>query len=138
MATNVAPSLWSDLRREPGDSRPPGPLVIGIVFAAQLGLVGAAQVAALPAIAAGIAVVAVAVVASWWLTLPSAAWLAGITVLVVNGFVEGSLGQLSWHGVTDVYLVLGVALGCALVAELRRDLRHRAPAASRGIDVKDA
>jgi hypothetical protein len=113
-------------------------LVIGLAFAAQLGLVGAAQVTDLPPSAAGVAVVAVAVIASWWLTLPSAMWLAGVSILVVNGFVEGTLGQLSWHGVTDVYLVLGLALGCALVTELRRDVDQHASAGRQRSGIKDA
>jgi len=134
----MAPSLWSDLRRDADDPRPPGPLVIGIAFAAQLGLVGATQVANLPAVVAGVGVVAVAVIASWWLTLPSAMSLAGVSILVVNGFVEGTLGQLTWHGVTDVYLVLGLVLGCALVTELRRDVDQHAATARRRSGVKGA
>ena len=134
----MAPSLWSDLRREPDDPRPPGPLVIGLAFAAQLGLVGVAQVADLPPAAAGVAVVVVAVIASWWLTLPSAMWLALVSMLVVNGFVEGTLGQLSWHGVTDVYLVLGLFLGCALATELRRDIDQHASAVRQRSGIKDA
>jgi hypothetical protein len=138
MATNAPSSLWSDLRRQPGDPRPPAPLVLGLVFACELGLVGVVDVLGLPSAAAGTAVVVLAVVASWLLTIPAAMWLAGISFLVINGVVEDRLGQLSWQGVSDLYLLLGVALGCALSAELRRDLGAREVRPRRGHGINKA
>jgi len=105
--------------RAPQDPRPPAPLVVGIAFAAQLGWLALALTVGLPNLATTVGVVAVAIVASWWLVVPASLALALISFLAVDGFAENQLGQLSWSGNHDAVLLLVLLVSCAVTAELR-------------------
>jgi hypothetical protein len=115
------------------DERTPVGINLGIGAAM---IVGAGMVAA-PIAAQHIgwrfAIVAVAVACFAVLTLDRLA-LAGVVALgwlVVNGFLVDRLGELSWHGSSDLYrlmlLVMAGALGLAIGEAYRyvRDLRAR-------------
>lgn len=120
---------WTSLRRSPDDPRPPAPLVTGIAFAAMLAWVGAAgMLDVAPAVGLG-GVVVIAAVASWWLTAPSGLATAVIAFLVVDGFVDGQYGNLSWNGVGDAVLLITLALLCVGVPEARRELDPLRPRA---------
>ena len=109
---------WADLRRADGDPRPPGALVVCVasvvLFAwLALGTVFDAHEAVLT-----VGGLLIATVAAWWLTVPASLGLGIIAFLVLDGFAQNSLGQLSWDGTHDLMLLLG-ALGLpALSAEL--------------------
>ena len=113
---------WTDLRRLPNDPRPPAPLVLGVAFVALLGWVGFANVAGMSPTASVIGAGVIATVAGWWLTIPAAACMALVAFLVVDGFVQGRFGQLSWDGLPDAIVLVGLLVVCALSAELRHDL----------------
>ena len=113
--------LWTSLRRAPDDSRPPAPLVLGLLLSALLCWVGAAGVLALPtAVAVGGAVV-LAIVAAWWQTVPASLCTALVTFLVVDGFALSSLGDLRWDGMPDAALLLVLVLACVVSSEARRE-----------------
>jgi hypothetical protein len=92
-----------------------------------------------------VGVLVIAVVASWWLTVPAALALGVTAFLFINGFVQDTQGQLSWNGMPDLLLVLAClalpAMSAELGFEILRDrLRRRAPAASRvlaGADLEE-
>lgn len=71
-----------------------------------------------------VGVVSVAVVASWSLTVPASLVLGVVSFLVVDGFVQGTLGQLSWDGQRDLILVLIMLLLPGLSAELAYEVRR--------------
>ena len=73
-------------------------------------------------------------VTSLWLTLPAALSLAVISFLVVDGFVEGSYGTLSWSGAGDLTLLTAFVLLCLLAAEAAYDLRWSKPGRARPSD----
>jgi len=109
--------VWTSLRRAPDDTRPPAPLVLGIAFACLLGWAGAVSVLDLPAAVAVGGAVVIAAGASWWLTIPAALGSAALAFLVVDGFVLGRLGDLSWDGTPDAVLLVVLVLACALSSE---------------------
>lgn len=114
--------LWSSLRRAVDDPRPPAVLVLGILFASLLGWVGTAGVLSLPSAVVVGGVVVAAAVASWWLTAPAALVSAAVAFLVVDGFVLGHLGDLSWDGTPDAVLLVVTVLACLLATEARREV----------------
>lgn len=56
--------------------------------------------------------------------------LVGVALLgwlVVNGFLEGRLGELSWHGSSDIWLMMVLVIAAALglaVGEAGRQIRE--------------
>lgn len=116
---------WSDLRRAPGDPRPPAALVVSIALPAQLAWAATVQSLDVPELLAGAGVVAIALVAAWRLTLPAATLMGILTFLVVDGFVQNRFGELGWDGAPDLALLVVLLVGCCLVAESRHDrIRH--------------
>jgi MFS family permease len=123
-------------RPTPVDTLDPVPVGINVGIGS-VSIIAAALVAALlPAadgpVRLGIVVAAVGLFAA--VTVDQRA-LAGIVVagwLVANGFLENRLGQLSWHGSTDLSLItlsvmagaVGLAVGEAY-REIRRLRAHR-------------
>jgi hypothetical protein len=105
--------------RAPQDPRPPAALVVGLAFTAELGWMAATLTVDAPAWAETVGIVAIALVASWWLTVPAAVWLALISFLTVDGFAQNQLGQLSWDGNQDAALVLVLLVACTVTAEIR-------------------
>jgi hypothetical protein len=81
-----------------------------------------AQAMALSDTAGAVGVVVIAVVASWWVTVPSSALLALVSFLVADGFVQDQLGQLHWNGGSDALLLLALLVGCAVSADVRSEL----------------
>jgi hypothetical protein len=118
---------WADLRRRPGDRRPPAALVVGAAMMLQLTWVGLGR-DELSAVALTVGVVVSAALASLWLTLPAAVGEGLFAFLVVDGFVQGSYGTLTWDGARDLALLAGTVLVCLLVAEAAYDLRWSKPA----------
>lgn len=114
--------LWTSLRRAVDDPRPPAALVLGIAFAAQIGWAGVSGLLSLPSSVAVAGAVVVATVTSWWLTAPAALGSAAIAFLVVDGFVLGRLGDLSWDGAPDALLLVVTILACLLATEARREI----------------
>lgn len=117
---------WTDLRRAPDDPRPPAALVVGLAFSAQLGWAALAQAIGLSPVQGAVGVLVVAVVSSWWLTVPASALLAVASFLVADGFLQGQLGQLQWDGGHDALLLLALLAGCAMSAEIRAELLEEA------------
>lgn len=113
---------WGDLRRDPEDPRPPAPLVVGLAFLTELAWVVLAQALGLSGSAALIGILAIAVAASWWATVPSSVWVAVVSLLVADGFVQNQMGQLGWDGNHDALLLLALLVGCALSADVRTEL----------------
>ena len=118
---------WADLRRRPDDRRPPGALVVGATMMLQLTWVGLGRDAFSPT-ALTVGVVLSAAIASAWLTLPAAIGEGLFAFLVVDGFVQGSYGTLTWDGAADLALLAGTLLACLLVAEAAYDFRWSKPA----------
>lgn len=114
--------VWTSLHRSPDDTRPPAPLVLGAAFAALLGWVGVAGAMGLPTATAVVGAVTIAVVASWWLTLPAGLASAALAFLVVDGFILDRMGDLSWNGVPDAVLLVVLVLACLLASEARREV----------------
>ncbi len=125
---------WGDLRRVAGDTRPPAPLVILLAFVAQLAWVGVASMLDPGEGTLFAGVVLVAAVGAWWLTVPASMWLAAISFLVADGFVQGSQGQLVWNGGVDLVLMLALVLACALSAESGYDVTSLHPRTPRRRD----
>lgn len=121
-------TVWTSLRRAPDDDRPPAPLVLGIAFALLLGWAGLAAVLDLPTTVAVLGAVVVVATASWWLTIPAALIAASLAFLVLDGFVLGRLGDLSWNGTPDATLLVVLLLACVLSSEARRELSVTRPA----------
>jgi hypothetical protein len=123
---------WSELRREAGDPRPPGPLVIGIAFVAQLGWAEASATWAMSPLSTAIGTVVIAAVAAWWLTVPASLILAVVSFLAVDGFAQNQLGQLGWDGNHDAMLLLALltfgAIAASIHAEMIDESRRRADA----------
>ncbi len=119
--------VWTSLRRAPDDTRPPAPLVLGIAFACLLGWVGAVSVLDLPTAVAVVGAAVIAAGASWWLTIPAALGSAALAFLVVDGFVLGQLGDLSWDGTPDAVLLVVLVLACVLSSEARREVSAARP-----------
>ena len=117
---------WADLRRRPDDRRPPAAVVIGAAMMLQLTWVGLGR-ADLSAVVLTAGVVVSAAVASLWLTLPAAMGEALFAFLVVDGFVQGSYGTLTWGGAEDLALLAGIVLLCVLVAEAAYEVRWSRP-----------
>jgi len=124
---------WSELRREAGDPRPPGPLVVGIAFVAQLGWAVAAATWAMSPLSTAIGTVVIAAVAAWWLTVPASALMAVVSFLAVDGFAQNQLGQLGWDGNHDAVLLLALltvgAISASIHAEMIDESRRRSDAA---------
>ena len=118
---------WADLRRRPGDRRPPAALVVGATMMLQLTWVGLGRDELSP-VALTVGVVLIAAVASAWLTLPASLGAGLLAFLVVDGFVQGSYGTLTWDGAEDLALFVGIVLLCLLVAEAAYDFRWSKPA----------
>lgn len=117
---------WTDLRRAPDDPRPPAALVVGLAFSAQLAWSALAQAIGLSAVPGAVGVLVVAVVSSWWLTVPASVLVAVTSFLVADGFLQGQLGQLQWDGGHDALLLLALLVGCAMSAEIRAELLQEA------------
>ena len=47
---------------------------------------------------------------------------AGLAFLVVDGFVLGQLGDLSWNGLSDTALLVVLVIGCLGATEARREV----------------
>lgn len=120
-------SVWTSLRRAPDDDRPPAPLGLGIAFAVLLGWAGLAAVLDLPTTVAVLGAVVVVATASWWLTIPAALVAASLAFLVLDGFVLGRLGDLSWNGTPDAVLLIVLVLACVLSSEARREVSAARP-----------
>lgn len=114
--------VWTSLRRAPDDTRPPGALVLGIAFACLLGWAGVASVLDLPSSVAVVGAAVIAAAASWWLTIPAALGAVALAFLVIDGFVLGQLGDLSWDGTPDAALLVVLVLACVLSSEARREV----------------
>jgi hypothetical protein len=114
--------FWGDLRRAEGDPRPPGPLVAAVAFGLLLGWVAVGTTFGLHQMVLAVGVLVIATVASWWLTVPAAVGLGVTAFLFLDGFVQGSLGQLSWDGAGDLLLLAASLLLPALSAELGFEL----------------
>lgn len=114
--------VWSSLRRTPDDDRPPATLVLGIAFCALLGWAGVAGPLSLPTSTVVGGAVVIAALASWWLTATPALVSAGLAFLVVDGFVLGQLGDLSWNGLSDTALLVVLVIGCLGATEARREV----------------
>lgn len=114
--------LWSSLRREVDDPRPPAALVLSIAFAAQLGWVALVDAASLSTGAAVVGIVIIAALASWWLTAPAALLSATLAFLVADGFVLGTKGDLSWNGLPDAALLVVIVLACLVSTGARREV----------------
>lgn len=125
--------IWADVRRRPDDRRPPASIIVGAVFMLQLTWVGIGHGLLPHAVLIG-GVLVSAGVAALWLTLPAALALAVISFLVVNGFVEGSYGTLTWSGAGDLTLLTAFVLLCLLAAEAAYDLRWSKPGRARPSD----
>ena len=126
-STSRQDMTWADLRRRPGDRRPPAALVIGVLMMLQLTWVGLGRDELSP-VALTVGVVISAAVVSLWLTLPAAVGEGLFAFLVVDGFVQGSYGTLTWDGAEDLALLAGIVLLCLLVAEAAYDFRWSRPA----------
>jgi hypothetical protein len=124
---------WSELRREAGDPRPPGPLVIGIGFVAQLAWAVAATTWAFSPLTAAIGTVVIAAVAAWWLTVPASLVMSVVSFLAADGFIQNQLGQLQWDGNHDAMLLLALltsgAIAASIHAEIIDESRRRSDAA---------
>jgi hypothetical protein len=121
---------WSELRREAGDPRPPGVLVIGITFAAQLAWAATVVTFGVSSLLGSIGAVAIATIAAWWLTIPASVAAAALSFLVADGFVQDQMGQLSWDGSHDTLLLLSLLVLSVIAASIHGELidearRHR-------------
>jgi hypothetical protein len=112
---------WTALHRSADDPRPPAALVLGIVAAAQLVWVATTGILGLPAPVATVGAVLIATIASWWLTFGPALVAALIAFLMVDGFVDGQLGTLSWNGSGDAALLVILVIGCLCATEARSE-----------------
>jgi len=90
-----------------------------IVLWGGLVVVDLAQALAAPTAVIGVLLVVLTGLCSLRLARPRTIGGALVAWLVLNGFVEGSLGQLGWHGWTDVWWLLALVV-VALVAGGRR------------------
>lgn len=113
---------WTALRRSPDDPRPPAALVLAIAAGAQLAWVAATGVLDLPPLGATAGAIVIAAVASWWLTIGPALLSALIAFLMVDGFVDGQLGTLSWDGSPDAVLLVILVISCLCATEARTEI----------------
>jgi hypothetical protein len=122
--TRTAPHRigWSELRREDGDPRPPGVLVIGITFAAQLAWAAAVVTFDVSSLVGSIGTVLIATIAAWWLTVPASLAAAAVSFLVANGFVQDQMGQLAWDGSHDSLLLLSLVVLSVVAASIHGEL----------------
>lgn len=82
---------------------------MGAVVVVAAGLIAATVPASLPAWRLVVMAVAVAVVAAVSLNARATAVLALIAFLIVNGFLEDEFGELSWHGLADLWRAVALA-----------------------------
>jgi len=113
---------WSELRREPGDPRPPGVLVVGITFAAQLAWAAAVVTFDLSFLVGSVGTLVIATFAAWWLTIPTSLVAAAVSFLVADGFVQDQMGQLSWNGSHDALLLLALVVLSVIAASIHGEL----------------
>jgi hypothetical protein len=114
--------VWTSLRRSADDARPPAPFVISLTLAALIAWVGLAGLIPLPDAVTVVGVLVVAGCASWWITAVAGLVVAGISFLVVDGFVQGEYGNLTWNGAADALLLVLLVLVCLGASEARREL----------------
>ena len=113
---------WAELRRAADDPRPPGALVVGLTVVAGLVWSAMSQAMGLSDTAGAVGVVVIAVVASWWATVPGSTLVAVVSFLVADGFVQDQFGQLHWNGSADAALLLALLVGCVVSADVRSEL----------------
>lgn len=113
---------WRDLRRLPEDPRPPAPLVVGVALITGLAWAVLAQSLGLPGPAAYLGILAIATTLSWWTTVPSAVWVAIVSLLVADGFVQNQMGQLGWDGNHDALLLLALLACCVVSADVHSEI----------------
>ena len=101
-------------------------MVVGATLTLQLLWVGIGH-GLLPHVVLVVGMVLSAATASVWLTLPAALAEAGLSFLVIDGFVDGSYGTLTWDGTGDLALITALVLACLLAAEAAYDLRWSRP-----------
>jgi hypothetical protein len=119
MSQMTSPHLnWSELRRTPDDPRPPAALVIGIAFGMLLGWAALVMTFELPVVPGALGAGVIAVAAAWWLTVPASMVAAAVSFLVVDGFVQGRMGELGWDGTTDAVILVALLASCAIAAEV--------------------
>ncbi len=85
----------------------------------QLVWAGVAITLTLPDSIGIVGAVTLAAMASWWLTVPASAVSAAIAFLVVDGFIQGSGGDLVWDGAGDAWLLLALLCASAVVSDIR-------------------
>ena len=113
---------WADLRRAEGDPRPPGPLVVSVVFGLLLAWVAVGSLLDLGRAVLVVGVLVIATVSAWWLTVPAAVGLGVMAFLFIDGFVQDTMGQLAWDGTHDVLVLLACLVLPAMSAELGFEL----------------
>jgi hypothetical protein len=93
-----------------------------VAFGLLLAWVAAGSVLDLHGTVLTVGVLAIATVSAWWLTVPAAAGLGLIAFLFLDGFVQDTMGQLSWDGTHDLVLLLAALALPAMSAELGYEL----------------
>jgi hypothetical protein len=113
VTTNVTPTAGRNGTRRP-DVTPLGiKIAVGAVGLIVAALIAAAIPQAYPGWRFGLMVAAVALFAAISLDQIALAVIAVIAFAITNGFLEDRFGQLSWHGVDDVWRLLLLVIACA-------------------------
>lgn len=131
--TNPLPDLLylSHPAEDPDDPRLPTPFAVGVGLLAALVIAGLSSLVGLGEAITYVATLAAVALVCWWCTVPAAVTVAVVAFLVLDGFVLGGLGDLSWDGLADtarlavlVLAALAVAVERSTAIAYRRDRRH--------------